>query len=166
MARPNPINRIMEAELPTKTYQRRKLYRPDPAEVVYAYNIINRHVFDGKLNRPDIYIKSHLRRIWGCCVWLDRRQYTGSHCYIQLSDKYFCQQWFLNTLAHEMVHQWQWDIYRWDHEEYFDRKMYTSSGAHGPSFYAWKERFEHYGLHLKTSHSQRRWFMHQDFDWC
>jgi hypothetical protein len=166
MARPNPINRIMEAELPSKTYQRQKLYRPDPAEVVYAYNVINRHVFGGQLHRPDIYVKSHLRRIWGSCSWLDRKQYTGSYCYIQLSDKYFCQQWFYQVLAHEMVHQWQWDIYRWDHEDYFDRKMYEKSGAHGPSFYAWRERFEHYGLNLKTSHSQRRWFLHQDFNRC
>ena len=166
MARPNPIKRIMEAELPSRTYQRRKLYRPDPAEVVYAYNVINRHVFGGQLRRPDIYVKSHLRRIWGSCSWLDRKQYTGSYCYIQLSDKYFCQQWFYQVLAHEMVHQWQWDIYRWDHEEYFDRKMYEKSGAHGPSFYAWRERFGHYGLNLKTSHSQRRWFMHQDFNRC
>jgi hypothetical protein len=166
MARPNPIRAIMESELPTKTYQRQKLFRPRPSEVVYAYNIINRHIFDSQLNRPDIYVKSHLRKIWGCCSWLDRKQYTGSYCYIQLSDKWFCPQWFYQVLAHEMVHQWQWDVYRWDHENYFDRKMYEKSGAHGPSFYAWRDRFAEYGLNLKTSHGQKRWFKYQDFAKC
>jgi len=166
MARPNPIRAIMESELPTKTYQRQKLYRPRPSEVIYSYNIINKYIFDSQLHRPDIYMKSHLRKIWGCCSWLDRKQYTGSYCYIQLSDKWFCPQWFLNTLAHEMVHQWQWDIYRWEHENYFDRKMYENSGAHGPSFYVWRDKFADYGLYLKTAHGQKRWFKHQDFNRC
>ena len=166
MARPNPVRAIMQADLPSKTYQRQKLYRPKNSDVIYAYNIINRHVFDNQLRRPDIYIKSHLRKIWGCCVWMSHKQYTGSHCVIQLSDKYFCEQWFMNVLAHEMVHQWQWDVYRWDHEEYFERKMYRASGAHGPSFFAWKDRFAALGLNLKTGHGQKRWFQYQDFTKC
>jgi hypothetical protein len=166
MARPNPIKSIMAVELPSITYQRRKLFRPNDEDVIYAYNIINKYIFENQLDRPDIYVKSHLRGMWGCCAWLDKKQYTGSYCYIQISDKYFCQQWFMNTLAHEMVHQWQWDIYRWDHENYFNRKMYEGSGAHGPSFYAWRERFADFGLNLKTAHGQKRWFKHQDFARC
>ena len=166
MARPNPIKSIMAVKLPSITYQRRKLFRPTNEDVIYAYNIINKYVFENQLDIPDIYVKSHLRGMWGCCVWLENKQYTKSYCYIQISDKYVCQQWFMNTLAPEMVHQWQWDIYRWDHENYFNRKMYEDSGAHGPSFYAWRDRFTEFGLNLKTSHGQKRWFKHQDFSKC
>jgi Ni,Fe-hydrogenase III component G len=38
--------------------------------------------------------------------------------------------------------------------------------SHGPSFFIWRERMQYYGLHLKTAHSRRRWFMHQDFYRC
>jgi hypothetical protein len=165
MARPNPIRAIMEADLPSKTYQRRKQFRPTVSNVIYSYNIINRHIFDGVLHRPEIRLLS-LRKVWGVCNWFENRQYSGSFCRIDLMDKWFCPQWFLNTLAHEMVHQYQWDIYRWEHIDLYGRPMYEKSGAHGPSFHVWKDRFAEYGLHLKLSYGQKRWFKHQDFTRC
>ena len=93
----------------------------------------------------------------------------GYHCEIDvwyIYDKWFCPQWFMNTLAHEMAHQYQWDIYRWEHLDYHGRPMFEGSGAHGPSFYMWRDRFDHYGLSLKRWHGQKRWFQHQDFTRC
>lgn len=165
MARPNPIRSIMAAQLPSITYQRRKLFRPSPADVTYAYNVLNRHVFDGVLCRPKIRMGT-IRGAWGMCHWLPQEQPDGSNCDIRLSDKWFCQQWFMNTLAHEMVHQYQWDIYRWEHLDYYGRPMFEGSGAHGPSFYEWVDRFQHYGLCLKRSFGQKRWFKHQNFTKC
>ena len=164
MARPNPIRAIMEQSLPSITYQRRKLFRPSYADINYAYNIINRYIFDNQLTKPKI-IQRTIQNSWGYCAWLDPQK-SGSHCEIHLYDKWFCPQWFLQTLAHEMVHQYQWDIYRWDHLDYHGRPMFEGSGAHGPSFFMWRERFEHYGLNLKTAHGQRRWFKYQDFTRC
>ena len=166
MARPNPVRSIMEGALPSLTYQRRKLFRPKPKDVIYAYNILNRHIFDSQLKRPEIKLQTNLPKIWGCCHWLSQKQPSGSYCFIRLSDKWFCSQWFLNTLAHEMVHQYQWDIYRWEHLDLYDRPMFENSGAHGPSFHAWRERFEYFGLNLKLSHSQRKWFKYQDLTRC
>lgn len=164
MARPNPIRRIMQEPLPGLTYQRRKQFRPSDEDINYAYNILNRYLFDNKLKRPEIR-KGIARKTWGSCHWLLEQQPSGSHCHIQLSDKWFCQQWFMNTLAHEMVHQWQWDIYRWELLEE-GRKIYEDSGAHGPSFFAWRDRFDYYDLTLKTTYGQRRWFKFQSFDKC
>ena len=154
----------MSEPLPSITYQRRKSFRPSNADVTYAYNIINRYVFDGQLRQPTIQQRT-LRKAWGYCNWLDEYK-NGTSCHISLMDKWFCSQWFLNTLAHEMVHQYQWDIYRWEHLDLYGRPMYEKSGAHGPSFYAWRERFEYYGLNLKISFGQKRWFKHQDFTKC
>lgn len=164
MARPNPIRSLMAAPLPSITYQRRKQFRPNEMDVLYAYNILNRYVFDGVLTRPQITLGG-IRKCWGTCQWLTNEQHNGSWCAIKLVPNWFCQQWFINTLAHEMVHQYQWDIHRWDLEEE-GRHIYMDSGAHGPSFYAFRDRFAHYGLNLKISFGQKRWFKHQNFSKC
>jgi hypothetical protein len=151
----------MISDLPSKTYQRRKLFRPTYEDINYAYNIVNRHVFKNQLRKPEIRL-GIIPKCWGTCVWMPEKQESGSHTIIRLSDKWFCQQWCLNTLAHEMVHQWQWDVHRWE----VGGRIYEDSGAHGPSFFAWRDEFAYYGLNLKVSHGQRRWFRHQDFTKC
>ena len=155
----------MEAELPSITYQRRKLFRPNPADVIYTYNIINRHVFKNQLRRPEITL-SRMATTWGVCRWHEFEQNSGTSCDLALSDKWFCKQWFVNTLAHEMVHQWQWDIYRWDHQDYFGRDIHQQSGAHGPSFFVWRDEFDYYGLNLKSWFRMKKWFAYQDFHKC
>lgn len=165
MARPNPLRKIMALQLPGITYQKRKSFRPGEEDINYAYSIINKYVFDSALTRPDIQ-PGRQRQVMGFCQWNLEEQDSGSWCNIGLLDKWFCPQWFMNILAHEMIHQYQWDIYRWDHLEQHGRKMCESSGAHGPTFYMWRERFEFYGLSLKISFGQKRWFKHQDFTKC
>ncbi len=164
MARPNPIRKIMAMPLPSLTYQRQRGFRPQDADVIYAYNIINRYVFDNQLRRPEIK-QGIIQKAWGLCEWFDYDQGNGTNCSIRLSDKWFCPQWFMNTLAHEMIHQYQWDIDRWYKLE-SGKPINASMGAHGPSFYAWRERFEHYDLTLKMAFGQKRWFKHQDFNKC
>ena len=163
MARPNPIRSIMEAPLPSLSYQKRLGFRPGPSDVIYAYNIINRFCFDNQLRPPELSM-GRVRKAWGYCLWQDYETAPGSNCTIRIMDKWFCPHWFLNTLAHEMVHQWQWDIHRW--ERYRDGFETDLLGSHGPSFFAWRERFQHYGLHLKSFHRMRKWFKYQDFTRC
>jgi len=165
MARPNPIRAIMATPLPGITYQRRKQFRPTDAEVDYAYDIINKYVFDGVLKKPVIKLKT-IHKAWGMCHWMFTEQQRGTHCKIDLMDKWFCPQWFMNTLAHEMVHQYQWDVYRWQHLETHGRPMFEGSNAHGPSFFMFRERFDYYDLTLKTWFGQKRWFRHQVFTKC
>lgn len=167
MGRPHLITQYMNAGLPTVSMQKRLPYRPEPAEVDRLYRAINRYIFDNALTQPDITIGT-LQKVWGRCNWQDDRQRKGSWgkagtwCTIDLYDKWFCPQWFCNTLAHEMVHQWQWDVYRWEHRERFGREMHLNSGAHGPSFFLWRDIFEDWQLSLKHAHGQKRWFRHQD----
>ena len=162
MARPNPIRAIMEAPLPSLTYQRRLSFRPSYADKNYAYNICNRYLFDNRLRKPTI-TQGQRRAVWGFCNWEDDYDHTGSYTTIALANKWFCPSWFLQTLAHEMVHQWQWDIIGMKERggDYEKR-----GGAHGPDFFQFREVFDYYGLHLKTSHGMKRWFKHQDFRKC
>jgi hypothetical protein len=165
MARPNPIRAIMASPLPSITYQRRKQFRPNAEGINYAYMIINKYVFNNQLKKPKILVKQ-LPRQWGNCLWDAVQHPGGSSCIITLVPNWFSVHWFMNTLAHEMVHQYQWDVYRFEHEDYYGRPMYENSGAHGPSFFAWREQFEYYDLHLKTYFGQKRWFKYQDFTKC
>ena len=165
MARPNPIRSMMAYPLPSITYQRKKSFRPTEEDIIYSYNVLNKYIFNNQLVRPHI-SRGIIHKAWGLCQWHYDEQYTGSYCSIRLSDKWFCSQWFLNTLAHEMVHQYQWDINRWNHIEQYGKDINFGGGAHGPSFYAWRDQFEYYNLNLKISFGQKRWFKHQDFTKC
>jgi hypothetical protein len=90
MARPNPIRAIMEAELPSITYQRRMQFRPSYADINYVYNICNRYLFDNRLRRP-IITQGSRRQTWGFCEWENELQDTGSYTTIKLMDKWFVQ---------------------------------------------------------------------------
>ena len=161
MARPNPIRAVMESPLPSITFQRQRGFRVGPGDIKYAYKILNRYVFDNQLRRPEIEY-GITRGYWGLCVGHTLEQDSGSYCSLKISDKYFCAQWFLNVLAHEMAHQYQWDVIAPERMESGLRPLLS----HGPSFFIWRERMEYYGLYLKTAHGQRRWFHYQDFRRC
>lgn len=161
MARPNPIRRVMESSLPSFSYQRQKLFRPSSKDVKYAYKILNRHVFNNQLKMPPIQL-GITRGYWGMCMGATTETATNTFCELKLSDKYFCAHWFMNVLAHEMVHQYQWDI----DGEYRHTQGLEPLMSHGPSFFAWRDVMDYYGLNLKTAHGQRRWFKHQDFRRC
>lgn len=163
MARTNLIKRMMQGPLPGRTYQRRLQYRPELDEIDYYYDLLNRHIFAGELNAPIIYV-GRTTKVWGECYWVDDIQETGSYCFMRISDKWFCQQWFLNVLAHEMVHQYQWDVGRWSRPDPRYSKMIR--GAHGPSFFEWREDFHRLGLYLKTAYSIGKWFKYQTFHKC
>ena len=165
MAESSPIYQLMQEPLPMRTYQRRKAFRPSHEEVADFYQLINCYVFDSVLRQPDIRLGT-IKKCWGACYWEDTQQPSGSYCKIRLSDKWFCQQWFLNTLAHEMVHQWQWDVYRFEYAEKFKKNIPVLSGAHGPSFFSWRDRFAEHGLTLKVAYGQRRWHRFQNFKKC
>ena len=161
MARPNPISRIMQSTLPSLTYQRRRLFRPSIYDVKYAYKIINRYVFGNQLRQPPIEL-GIARGYWGVCEGLHDETARGTACKIRLSDKYFCVQWFMTTLAHEMAHQYQWDVESpWRESHGMDPIM-----SHGPSFFAWREPMAYYEIPLKTAHRMRKWFAYQDFSRC
>jgi hypothetical protein len=66
-----------------------------------------------------------------------------------------------DTLSlHDALPIYQWDVWSWENN------LPEASGGHGPSFFMWREQFEYYGLTLKTSFGQRRWFKYQNFNKC
>lgn len=156
----------MSKGLPSKTYQKRLSYRTTRREVLGLFRLINREVFNDKLPKPKIEIMPRCRTYWGMCTSLPRYypDYASkkSQCTIRISDKWFCKQWLITTLAHEMCHQYQWDI---------DGYKRIKEGkepimSHGPSFFKWKEKLKKHGIPLKTAHGMKRWFKHQSMFRC
>ena len=155
------IKQLMQKPLPSLTEQRKLIYRPDLSDASYAYNLLNNVIFDGKLVKPKIEIK-RLRSCWGQCVG-ELTEEDSPYCSkIQLSNRFYNVQWFITILAHEMVHQWQWDI---DGVKRFNEGLEPLM-SHGPSFYAHKEKMAQLGISLKRWHRTKRWFIYQDFNKC
>jgi len=156
------LEEIMDSPLPPVYIQRRLPYRPSKSDVRYVYEQLNWLIFDDKLRMPKLVLASHCKKYWGMCIAETSINYTGSYCTIKLMDKWFCPQWMVTTLAHEMCHQYQWDID--GPKRYKKGKDFILS--HGPSFFLYRDKLAEYGISLKTSHGQKRWFKHQDLFKC
>ena len=157
------LKNLMMTELPPLTFQRKMHYVTDMREVKALYRLINASIFNDKLSMPKIYVKPRLREMWGQCYGADTLYHKGkSRCVIMLSERWYCKQWLIMALAHEMVHQWQWDIYS---------KKRMKQGlepimSHGPSFYQWKDKFNKHGIPLKTFNDHNKWFQTQHLFKC
>lgn len=157
------LNDIMDLPLPNISIQKRLYYRPSINEIMHVYDMLNYHAFDGQLNRPVIQMVPRCRKYWGMCMGtVTKNPAQGSYCKIRIMDKWFCPQWMVTTLAHEMVHQHQWDI---------EGPIRESNGkdwlmSHGPSFFKFRNRLAEHYIPLKTAHSIRCWFQHQDMFKC
>lgn len=130
-------------------------FRPWLCEVQELHTIINQEVFDGCLALPKFQL---LRK---CDIGLDFGWCEGEHshatklnnptkslCTIGLMNHWPSIQWCIMILAHEMVHQWQWDVY--SHERFLQKKRPIMS--HGPSFLNFKPKLAEFGIPLKRTY--------------
>ena len=165
MPKESQLQKLMGTELPSRTYQKRLSYRTSLREVQYLFNLLNEEIFNNKLPTPTFQIMARCRKYWGFCIADDFHpgfDSTKSDCIIRLSDKWFCKQWLITTLAHEMCHQYQWDVASRKRA----RRGMEPIMSHGPTFFQFKEKLAKHNISLKRSHGMRRWFKHQRFDKC
>lgn len=165
MSKPSKLLQMMNEELPNLSYQKRLKYRTSHKEVFELYHLLNETIFDNKLPLPKIQVMARCRKYWGICMADDfhpNLQSTKSECTIRLMDKWFCKQWLITTLAHEMCHQYQWDI----ESRKRAKKGLEPVMSHGPTFFQFKPKLARHGIDLKRSHGMRRWFRHQTFKKC
>jgi hypothetical protein len=154
---------LMSEPLPSIGLQKKLSYRPTKREVKKLYNIINEEIFNNELPPASLEIKSHCRGYWGMCMSTGfNPKKKSSQCKIRLSDRWYCKQWLIDTLAHEMVHQYQWDIY--SKERATEGKEPIMS--HGPSFYKFRKQLAEYGIMLKRTSRTSLWFKYQTLTKC
>ena len=156
------LRNLMNLPLPNLYQQRRLHFRPSQYQVHYVYDLLNDSVFANRLMKPEIIVRPRCREFWGMCQGETQMRHTGSYCQIHLMDKWISAQWMIATLAHEMVHQYQWDIEGPEREE----EGRESLMSHGPSFFQFRSLLEEHGIPLKTAHSMRRWYIYQDLFKC
>ena len=153
------LKALMDQPLPSKTDQRRKCYKPKIKEVKAIYRLINREIFYNQLPAPKIVIR-RLRDCVGICIGAEGPiRKTKSYCSIHICDRWYCRQWMISTLAHEMVHQYQWDVY----SNIRVKRGMPRHMSHGPSFYIWRKKLKKHGIALKAnSLHEHHWFNKQD----
>jgi hypothetical protein len=154
---------LMSEPLPSIGLQKKLSYRPTKREVKKLYNIINEEIFNNELPPASLEIKSHCRGYWGMCMAQGfNPKKKSSQCKIRLTDRWYCKQWLIDTLAHEMVHQYQWDIYSKER----DKEGKEPIMSHGPSFHKFRKQLAEYGIVLKRTSRISQWFKYQTLSKC
>ena len=97
---------------------------------------MNEEIFNNKIYP---FYTIDIKRKQGChAEHISHEDNNGSiYGELSISDRFINKNEFLYTLAHEMVHQWQW------------MNLYTSN--HGQSFWKWKNRLSKFEIPLGVS---------------
>ena len=150
---------IMSENLPNISYQKKMGYRTNNTEVENLYKLINQTIFESKLIMPEIEVRGRCRQYWGVCFGeIEKPNESHTYCRIRVMDKWFCKQWLITTLAHEMCHQYQWDIIGEERKNQGKDPLMS----HGPTFFIYRPKLAEHGISLKKYHGMRRWFRTQD----
>ena len=126
-----------------------KTYRPTLPVAQSWFRTLNRGLFGGRLVEPDIHI-GKLHHDWGRCIvdWDNRKCRAGTYNQnvipyhvplyyrIELHCKFKSWKDFIETLAHEMVHLYQMQVFE---------DPYSN---HNDNFYAFRSKFKRLGLKL------------------
>lgn len=126
----------MELKKKLKEYNLKKPYYPTEEVIRYWFAVINRQVFDNALMPFSKIVVKRIPLAWGYVYYDDeiKSPPLELHMSMKLPNKPF----FINILAHEMVHKWQLDIN-------------GDTGNHNKHFYSWKQAFNENGLILTRS---------------
>lgn len=149
----NLLTEILATPLPSKSFQKRKLYRPSVTDLSTIYDAINNQIFDSVLTKPPLVLR-RMRKIWGLCLGWDLPTPSTR---IEINQNMFCVQWVVIILAHEMAHQYQWEILG---ESQLSSNEHTVMD-HGASFFARSKQFAEYNIPLKIDYSGELWLTHQ-----
>lgn len=165
MPKTSQLRQLMAEDLPNKTFQKRLQYRTSTEEVLALFHIINKEIFNEKLPVPKFEVLPNCRAYWGLCIadgMIPDLNSATSSCTIRLKDKWFCKHWLIAILAHEMCHQYQWDVL--GHQRI--RKGRVPLLGHGPSFFVYRDKLMKYGIPLKKEIRISQWFKHQNMFKC
>lgn len=101
------------------------------------FNILNRELFDETLPPVD---EIDIRWRRGAHAWYDydeKKPGTGT-ARLLMNKRYKSKQFFVEVLAHEMVHHYQY--------------IYNEEMGHGSSFLKWRDKFNKKGLSLSKAY--------------
>lgn len=116
------------------TYNDKK-FRPTVGDCYEWFVILNAQIFGNKLNLPTK-ISTCKSTDWAHAVYSYYGKNNSNYpkTEIKLMGTYRNKKFFVEVLAHEMIHHFQ--------------NSYNEPVSHGPSFWAWREHFQLKGLTL------------------
>ena len=139
MARPNKLQKFVQrSDMFEGKFEATKEF------ALEAYEMLNRYVFDNGLEPCPITVR-RTKGVWGMCDGRVENDEFRVHEII-LTKKFQFKAVCVAALAHEMVHQFQWDVL--SNERWQEGKQPIMS--HGPSFFAWRPALEEYNIPLTT----------------
>ena len=119
-----------------KVNKKIKTFFPTKHLITRWFNILNEEVF-----KNEIYPFHEIEIIQkkGChAEHIPFEEHDGKvYAILSIADRFINKNEFLFTLAHEMVHQWQW--------------MHLYRSDHGESFWKWKSRLAKFEIPLGVS---------------
>jgi len=105
-------------------------FRPTIQDCRELFTNINRHVFNGELSMPRFRLV-YSKAFWGECTGHLEDQAMVT---IKMNKSFLSRRLFINTLAHEMVHQWEW--------------LNNENMTHGPAFFQWRDQLMIFNITL------------------
>ena len=124
----------LRRKIQVETLNDRGPYLTNRRAIDLWFRYINRAVFDNKLpNFDNIIIKKWLKRAMGqVCAYPDK---NPKRFELEMLKKYHSKRDFIETLAHEMIHLYQFALKK-------------DTGNHNSTFYSFRPRFKFIGLGL------------------
>ena len=110
-----------------------KTFYPTKHLITRWFNILNEEIFDNKIYP---FYDIEIKRKQGCHAEHIPLEDLNGNIFgvLSISERFINKNEFLFTLAHEMVHQWQW--------------MHLNRTSHGESFWKWKKRLDKFEIPL------------------
>ena len=126
-----------------------KHFTPTVEQCQSWFRILNRGMFGSNLTQPTLVVRRMIKD-WGLCIadWDNRKCRKGTfdqrvipyhvpiNYRIELHNKFPRWKDFIETLAHEMVHLYQMQVWK---------DPYSN---HNSNFYSWKNYFKQHNLQL------------------
>ena len=113
-------------------------FRPTIQDCRETFRSINRSIFNNELKMPSFRLV-YSKEFWGECRGDINDQ---SRVLIKMNKSFLSRRLFINTLAHEMVHQWEWLNYE--------------NMTHGKTFFVWRDILSKFNItlsrHYRTNH--------------
>jgi hypothetical protein len=128
----NPVTQ----EIRNEENKKIKTFFPTKHLITRWFNIFNQEIFNDAIYP---FHKIEIKRKHGChAEHIPFEEKDGNiYACLSIADRFNNKNEFLFTLAHEMVHQWQW--------------MHLYRTSHGESFWKWKSRLSQFEIPLGVS---------------
>ncbi len=116
-------------------------YTPKVKDIRFWFAVLNAAIFKNKVPKFK-YIKIITRRDWHASTHAYEEDSTNDRwCELEINPKFRDFELFLAILAHEMIHNYEWTVFR-------------RSINHGPNFFSWRDRLAKHNIPLNVSYEK------------